>query len=254
VAAQPSAKTLPADRHARIVELMQQNGLASVEALADTLGVSLATVRRDLNQLENQGLLNRVHGGASLGVTSFASRSQSHVAEKTRIAVAAAAMCTSGEALAFDGGTTVLAVVSHLQASDVAIVTNSVDVVVGAQGRPGVRVIVSGGTYDPVTHAMYGSLTEAFYREHRVDRLFIGAGSLSAEGLRDSNVDAVAAKRGAIHAAREVVVVADSSKFGLNALALVAAWDQIDWLISDACSDPAVVAAAERSGVQVLTA
>jgi DeoR/GlpR family transcriptional regulator of sugar metabolism len=251
---QEEPRALPADRQVQIVDLINESGVVSVEALASRLGVSLATIRRDLQHLGNQGVLNRVHGGASIGVMPFASRAQAQVPEKTRIANLAASLPQPGESIAFEGGTTVLAVMSHVQVTGVAVVTNSIDVVMAAQGRPGMRVIVSGGTYDPGTHSMYGQLTESFFRDHRVDRLFIGAGSLGPEGLRDSNMDAIAAKRAAIESAREVVVVADSSKFQLNALALVCSWDRVQRLVTDRGADVATLAALRETGVEVLIA
>ena len=123
-----------------------------------------------------------------------------------------------------------------------------------AQGRPCMRAIVSGDTYDSVTHSMYGALTESFYREYRVDRLFIGAGSLSTDGVRDSNIDAIPAKRAAIESAREVVVVADSAKFRLNALGLVAPWEQVHSLVTDRAADAETLAVIRRAGVKVFTA
>jgi DeoR/GlpR family transcriptional regulator of sugar metabolism len=226
---------MPADRHSRILQRLEDDGTARVEELAADLGVSVATIRRDLQHLENQGLLSRVFGGA-MGVpdTAFAPRAQARVSDKGRIAKQAGALVSAGETIALETGTTVLAVATALQAPGVAIVTNSVDVLLATQRRTDMRVVVTGGTFDPNTRCMYGGLPEAFYANHHVDKLFIGAGSLDVDGLRDSNIDALAAKRAAISAAHEVIVVADSSKFQFNALTLVSAWDRIATLVTDA--------------------
>ncbi|MCW2953839.1 MAG: DeoR/GlpR transcriptional regulator [Conexibacter sp.] len=226
-----------------------------VESLVETLGVSTATVRRDLQQLDNQGLLTRVFGGARLVTeTSFAPRAQAHVTEKARIAKRAAALVAPGETIAMETGTTVLAVASGLDVSGLTVVTNSVDVLLATQPRTDIKVLLTGGAFEPTIRSLYGPLVERFYAEHQVDRLFIGAGSVSREGLRDSNIEAIGAKRAAIASARRTVVVADSSKFELTALTLVAPWSQITTLVTDAGAPEAELDAVRAAGVEVIVA
>lgn len=246
---------MPADRRSRIVEQIGEFGVARVEQLAAELGVSVATIRRDLQHLDSHGILSRVHGGAVVtGDTSFSRRERTRVVEKGRIAAAAARLVKPGDAIALDTGTTVLAVTPHLQVQGLSIVTNSVDVLVATRGLAGVRLVLTGGTFDPGSHSMYGNLTERFYAEHHVDKVFIGAGSASAEGLRDSNIDALAAKRAAIRAATEVIALVDSSKFRMNALGFLCDWGAITTLVTDTEAPEAIVEDIRRAGVQVVEA
>jgi DeoR/GlpR family transcriptional regulator of sugar metabolism len=213
----------------------------------------VATIRRDLQYLDKHGLLNRVHGGATPSpVVAFGPRSQAYVEEKARIARVAADLLCPGDTVAFETGTTVLAVMQNVQVAGLSIVTNSVDVVLAAQGRNDARLVVTGGTFDPYSHAMYGALTEQFYAEHQVDKLVIGAGSVNSDGLRDSNIDALAAKRAAIAAAHQVVLVADSSKFGLTALALVCDWSPIGTLVTDTGAPADVLDSIRDAGTTVI--
>lgn len=230
-------------------------GTVRVEDLVGELGVSIATVRRDLQHLENQGLLSRVFGGAKLAAeTSFAPRAQAHVMEKHRIAERAAERVSAGETVALETGTTVLAVAGLLDVSGLAVVTNSVDVLLSAQARSGTKILLTGGAFDANSRSMYGPLVERFYTEHQVDRLFIGAGSISDEGIRDSNIDALGAKRAAISAARDIVVVADSSKFRRTALAQVAAWSEISTFVTDSGAPAEVLERIRAAGVEVVVA
>lgn len=248
-------KSLPAERRSRILEHVAEFGTARVDQLAADLSVSIATIRRDLQYLDEHGLLNRVHGGATPSpAVAFAPRSHAQVDEKTRIARVAAELLRTGETVAFETGTTVLAVMQNIQVQGLSIVTNSVDVVLAAQGRNDARLVVTGGTFDPHSHSMYGGLTERFYADHQVDKLVIGAGSVNSDGLRDSNIDALAAKRAAIAAAHQVVLVADSSKFQLTALALVCSWNEIDTLVTDAGAPADVLDAVRSAGTTVIVA
>jgi DeoR/GlpR family transcriptional regulator of sugar metabolism len=248
------SSTLADDRLSGILERLAAAGSVRVDELVDDLGVSVATVRRDLQQLENQGLLVRVFGGAKLAAdTAFAPRAQAHVMEKRRIAERAAHLVGDGETIALETGTTVLAVASVLDAPGVSIVTNSIDVPLAAR-RPDVRVVVTGGTFEPDVRSMSGPLVERFYADHKVDMLFIGAGSLGEDALRDSNLGALGAKRAAIAAARRVTVVADSSKFRRTALAVVAPWSDITTLVTDGGAPPAALDAIREAGVEVLVA
>jgi DeoR/GlpR family transcriptional regulator of sugar metabolism len=211
-------------------------------------------VRRDLQRLETEGRLDRVFGGAKLPAeTSFAPRARARVQQKRRIAARAAALARPGETIALETGTTVLAVAAALQAPNLAIVTNSIDVL-ATQLRSDLRVVITGGAFDPNIRSLHGPLVERFYADHHVDRLFIGAGSMDETGLRDSNLEALEAKRAAIRASRETVVVADSAKFELNALALVAPWSDITTFVTDAEAPEAALQAIAAQGVEVLVA
>jgi DeoR/GlpR family transcriptional regulator of sugar metabolism len=248
---------LAAERHAAILERVREGDVVRVEALADELGVSVATVRRDLKQLETQGVVNRLFGGASAVAPelSFTPRSQSNVSEKARIARVAAALVHSGETVALDTGTTVVAVASALRTTpNVAVVTNSTDAMLAMQGVPDQRLVLTGGIFDPVTRSLHGPLVQSFYSDYQADKLFIGAGSVSVAGLRDSNLAAFPAKRAAIAAATQTIVVADSSKFRRSALALVIDWTRVGVLVTDDRAPSEPLEEIRAQGVEVILA
>jgi DeoR/GlpR family transcriptional regulator of sugar metabolism len=242
-------------RHRRLIELLEREESVHAADLAARLDVSVATVRRDLQHLDRAGHVDRVLGGAKVAAeTAWAPRAQSHLREKRRIGEAAAKLAAPGETIALETGTTVLAVATALATPGLTLVTNSVDVLIATQRNRDVRVVLSGGAFDPVIRALHGPIVERFYAEHRVDRLFLGAGSLDAEGVRDSFLEAIGGKRAAIAAAHTTVVVADSSKFVHSALVNLTGWSAVATLVTDDGAPAAVLDAIREQGVEVITA
>jgi DeoR/GlpR family transcriptional regulator of sugar metabolism len=250
-------RPLQAERHTAILEALRETKVVRVEELATELGVSVATVRRDLKQLGSQGAVNRLFGGAT-GPSpdlSFAPRSQTRVAEKARIAQLAITLIRQGDAVALDTGTTVTAVASSLRdAVQVTVLTNSVEVMLALQASSSIGLMMSGGMFDAVTRSLQGPLVESFYAESRADTFIMGAGSLSPEGVRDSHVLAFPGKRAALRAADRTIVVADSSKFSRSAVGQVADWAEVAVLITDTAAPADALAAIRAQGVQVLQA
>jgi DeoR/GlpR family transcriptional regulator of sugar metabolism len=242
-------------RHRRLIELLEREESVHAADLAARLDVSVATVRRDLQHLDRAGHVDRVLGGAKVAAeTAWAPRAQSHLREKRRIGEAAAKLAAPGDTIALETGTTVLAVATALGTPGLTLVTNSVDVLIATQRNRDVRVVLSGGAFDPVIRALHGPIVERFYAEHRVDRLFLGAGSLDAEGVRDSFLEAIGGKRAAIAAAHTTVVVADSSKFVHSALVNLTGWSAVATLVTDDGAPAAVLDAIREQGVEVITA
>jgi DeoR/GlpR family transcriptional regulator of sugar metabolism len=244
-------------RQERIVVLAREQGFASVGRLAEELGVSESTIRRELHELREQGLLNRVFGGAlpNSDDLSFTPRTYAFVEEKRRIGQRAAELVSPGDTLILETGTTVLAVADALHTvPNIDIVTSSIDVVVNLQSAANARIVLAGGTFDRHTHTLLGPETERFYADARADKLFIGVGSISSEGLRDSNINAFAVKRAAISAAACVIVVADHSKFSRGALATVADWQQVDVLVTDTAAPANQLANIEKFDVRIIRA
>ena len=252
----PRADTIAAERHSRLVRRLREKGIVRVDSLSREFAVSPATIRRDLLQLEREGLATRVFGGAvPSDDLAYVARTQVHTEQKQRIADRAAALVSPGETIALDPGTTVVAVAERLRvAGALTVATNSVAALLVLEGAPEITTIVTGGVFDSVTRSLSGPLVERFYETHRVDKLFIGAGSVGADGLRDSNVAALGAKRAAIASAVQTIVVADHSKFERNALVLVADWSAVTALVTDREPPPDILAIATAHGVQVWVA
>ncbi len=238
---------LPASgRQARLLERIQSRAYAETQDLSAFLGVSDATVRRDLVDLEARGLIRRTHGGAmpiAQITTDFpnAERMGRNIAEKVRIAKAAAGLVLDGDAVFLDAGTTTLQVASQLvHRNALTFVTNGTDIFGCLAGAGVERLFVTGGEYNDVNHSLTGALAADSIRRFNVDKLFL---SVSAVDLRRGQIaishPALAeAQRAMIEIAQEVIVVADHSKFTRNALTVVASLEAVSWIVTDtACRD-----------------
>lgn len=221
-----------------------------MEALSKALGVSPATVRRDLTELEKRGLIRRTHGGAlPLSGTSFeptvGQKSTEQVEEKRRIGKVAASLVRDGETIILDAGTTTLEIARALSGRrDLTVVTNSLSIAAELANLEGVHVILTGGDLRKNTMALVGPAAEGFLRTITADRVFLGINGISPErGLTTPNLLEAATKRAMVRAASEVVVVADHSKLGRVTFAHVADLHHIDRLV---CDEPAGELAAEQ--------
>lgn len=252
----PRSGSLAAERHSNVLRQIREDGVVRVDQLARVMDVSVATVRRDLRQLEDRGLVTRVFGGAVIPEDlSYVPRAQAQVDDKRRIADRAASLVSPGETVALDTGTTVVAVAAQLRTiKGIVVATNSIDALLEFDGAAEVTALSIGGVFEYVTRSLSGPIVEAFYRTHRVDKFFIGAGSIGPDGLRDSNVSALEAKRAAISAASQTIVVADHTKFGRSALVLVADWPSVKVLVTDRDAPAEVVEAVRARGVEVILA
>jgi len=247
-------------RREHLRRIVRSSGAVRVEDLRLALGVSLATIRRDLDELQQSGVLRRVHGGAvAVDVrpieARFEAKAATHADEKERIAARAARLVEPGEALYLDSGSTCLELARLLaERADVIVVTNSLPVVVELAGR-GPRVIVVGGELRPLSQAMVGPLSRPLLDQVYVDRAFLGTFGLSLDaGLTTTDPAEALTKESVLGRARQVVLLADRSKLGTRAFAHAGRLDQVDVLVTDVELDEHAAAAFERAGVEVLVA
>ncbi|CAN5785165.1 DeoR/GlpR family DNA-binding transcription regulator [soil metagenome] len=239
---------------------MQSHGAARVEDLSTALGVSVATVRRDLDELQENGVLRRVHGGA-VAVDKrrvegrFEAKAGAHAEEKRRIADCAARLVEPGESVYLDSGSTCLELARLLaERGDLTVVTNSLPAAVELSGR-GPRVVVIGGELRPLSQALVGPLSRPLLDHVYVDRAFMGTFGLSLEaGLTTTDPSEALTKEAILGRARQVVLLADRSKLGTRAFAHAGRLDQVTVLITDQPLDDQAAAAFERAGVEVLVA
>jgi DeoR family fructose operon transcriptional repressor len=251
------------ERQQTIATLAGQRGRLSVSELAVEFGVTTETVRRDLAALERLGLLRRVHGGAvpmtALTVVEpgVAEREATRSAVKDRIARAAVEFVPpEGGSLLLDAGTTTGRLVGLLPLDrDLVVVTNAVPAAMRLTSLPGVRLMLLGGQVRGTTLAAVGALAVQALAEIKVDVAFIGTNALSADhGLTTPDPDEAAVKRAMIAASRRTVVLADSSKLGHDQLVRFGEVDRVDTLVTDDDVEPAMVAAFEERGVDVVIA
>ncbi len=247
------------DRLGVILDRLNSHGTVGVTELAADLGVSLASVRRDLELLEDQHLLNRTHGGAvSTGVLyelPMRYRGGRHQEEKRRIAKAAAALVTDGVvSVALSGGTTTTEVARVLATrSGLKIVTNAINIASELAPRPQIGLVVCGGSARPESHELVGPLAEEMLSRLNVDIAFVGVDGITADaGLTTHHEVEAATNRAMIRIASRVVVVTDGSKLGRRAFAAIAGLDEVDDLITDAGADPDECRRIEEADVRVV--
>lgn len=232
------------ERHARLLGLLRTEIFADIQALKDALGVSIATIRRDLSELEGRGLLKRTHGGALVSnqVTRdniVSVREMANAEEKSRIAAAAAKLVVDGDAVMIDGGTTSLLVAERLAAnSTLTFVTNGIDVLTTLTAARVSKLHFIGGEYLDINHSFGGPLAAEQVRRFNVDKVFLSVSSVDhRRGLIcTASPQAACVQQAMIDIAQMSVVVADHSKFSRTALAVIAPLERVDYVVTDSAS------------------
>jgi len=228
-------------RQLQLLQELRQRHSASVEALAERLGVTLQTVRRDVQRLAEQGLVTRFHGGVRMpGSTvenlAHTQREILNAEGKARIARAVAAQVPQGCSLILNIGTTTEAIARALmQHRGLRVITNNLNVAAILCGNPDCEVIVAGGVVRARDRAIVGEAAVDFMRQFRVDIAVIGISGIESDGtLRDYDLREVKVAQTIIAQAREVWLAADHSKFNRPAMVQLAQLSQIDRLFTDA--------------------
>ncbi len=248
-----------AERLSAILEELSTDGTVGVTELVDRLGVSAATVRRDLELLEEQKLLTRTHGGAvAQGVLyelPLRYKTARHQDEKRRIAMAAAERVTDGLAVGLTGGTTSTEVARQIiDRERLTVVTNALNIASELAIRPNLKLVVTGGYARPESYELVGPLAEQSLAGLNLDIVFLGTDGISPDtGLTTHHEVEAHTDRALIERARRVVVVADSSKIGKTAFAQICTIDRVDELITDRDADPEILTELREAGVDVTT-
>lgn len=220
------------------MELVRRDGFASLPALAERLEVSESTVRRDLMQLERDGLTRRTHGGAfyagpSPHLSHFRNRQTAEWSKKRAIAHAAESLVPGNGALLLDGGTTTYELARLLANRPLQVVTNSLPVANLFSSRPEVDLILIGGYLKSTSGVMVGAYAEEMLGSLRVQAAVISAAGVTESGLYNTNHMIASTQQAMIRAADEVILVADSTKLGRQSIAKVCGLDQIDHFVVD---------------------
>jgi DeoR/GlpR family transcriptional regulator of sugar metabolism len=253
----PGVKVLAAERRQAIANLIRQRSSVRVEDLCARFGTSASTIRRDLEYLERRGTLKRMYGGAMVADgEALASDRESTPPSlaKSRIGAAAAALIAEGETVFLGPGTTTLAVARHLAPrSNVTVVTNALSVATYLTDRSQLSVIVTGGQVERPQTALLGHLAELTLGELRADRAIIGVGGIHVpDGLTGDSLPGVQFVRSVIELMPELVIVADSSKWGRIGPAFLAALEAIDVIVTDLDAPPAMVWDLTQLGIQII--
>jgi len=255
----PEPGLLVGERRHRIVDLLNEHGRVTVEALASRFVTSAVTIRNDLAALEAAGVLERTHGGALLRRDDedqpIAVKRTLHHAEKVRIAKAAASLIQDGETVILDSGTTTAEIAKQIRKLDVRsinVITNALNVAMLLTEAPSVRLIMPGGILRPESNSLSGHMAEEALANLQADRLFLGADGLDPErGVMTPHLPEANLNAKMIAISRQVIAVADSSKLMRRNISLIARVEQLHMLITDSGANPAVVAELERRGVEV---
>ncbi|WP_018222041.1 DeoR/GlpR family DNA-binding transcription regulator [Salinispora pacifica] len=245
------------DRHRQITDAVRRAGRLSVAELAERTGTSEMTVRRDLELLAEQGLLERYRGGARSVLLRgdeppFALRASEGAEVKQRIAAAVAEMIADGEAIVIDAGTTCLVVARALARRRLTVMPLSLHATNALVGAPQLRLLLPGGEPRPGELALTGPLAEASLATLRFDTAVIGCCGLTAtNGLTAYDLADAAIKRAAIASAHRVIVVAEAAKLSRTALALVAPAAALHAVVTTADAPDEEVDALKALGVAV---
>lgn len=251
----------PDDRRKRIAELVHQSSKVAVEELADMLGISRETVRRDLTLLSDQGVLRKIHGGATTAQTAsespLAERRAAARAEKVMIGRTAAALFKAGDSLLIDSGTTTIYFAEQLaKRGPFTVITNSTLVAQELWTSPQRSSIhLLGGSYNGDGYEILGPQVVDQIQKVHADHAVLTVGAIDPSGrFMDFNGDEAYVARAMISSARHVTVLADASKLGRHALFQVCGPESIDRLVTDRAPEPMVASVLRASGVEIIVA
>lgn len=239
-----------------ILEQVGSAGRVDVAALAERLGVSGATVRRDLQALSRSQLLVRTHGGAVSQAAEDEVPAQVKAVlrqpEKRRIARAAAALVSEGAVVGLTGGSTTLELARVLkERRGLTVVTNSIDVASELAGRPGIRLVMIGGIVRR-SRELVGPAAETMLANYHLDLAFIGVDGLSAEGCTTYDEMEATTDAAFLAQARRRLVVADSSKIGRVTFARISPLSGLTDLVTDRGAAPEALEPVRQAGVAVI--
>lgn len=247
------------ERQLRVRELINTEEFLSLDEIAKRLGASRSSVRRDLMELEELGVLRRVHGGAiSLShrderqnpVPSMVDSSD----EKARIGRTAAALVADGQTVILGGGSSVAEVAHSLLNRAIQIITNSIPVAQTFVECRQTEVTLTGGYLYPRTGVQLGPICEQMLRSVSADILIMGIHGITSLGISDTNPLIVESIRAMMKAAAQVVIVADKTKFGRDAMVHVAELAEVDMVVTESGVEPEFVSMLEHSGVRCVLA
>ena len=250
-------------RHAAILQRLREAGSASVEELCAELGVSVHTIRRDLEDLHDRGVLRRVHGGAAQleplfyepfrADRSFQEQMESFADEKRRIAKAAAALVNEGDVVAMTAGTTTTETIRCLPMNrGLTVVTNTVNVAMELCKRKDIEVFVTGGHLRGTWFSLVGPTAIESINKVFIDTLFIGLHGIDDKrGLTCIDPDEAELNKAMVQQARRKGVVADSSNFGVVEKWLIAPTAAVDVIVTDTGVTEEKVAPFRKRGIAV---
>jgi DeoR family transcriptional regulator of aga operon len=254
-------------RSEQIIKFLLRVGTATIEEILAEVGSSAPSIRRDLARLEGRGLILRTHGGATLVEpllyepfrydSSFLAREQRFASEKRRIGLAAAELIQPNETVGLTAGTTTTHIGRSLRHRDkIHIITNAINIGMELCNQPGIRTYLTGGVVPWAwTFALTGNAALTFLDDVYLDKVFLSVTGLDAErGATTLETDEALLYRKMLRQAKQVIVVADSSKLGKVSPAFICPVSEINILITNAGVAEETLAPFERQGIRILRA
>ena len=252
---------LTAERRQRIVEVVETRRSVSVSELCKMMSVSDMTIRRDLKVLSDEGILERVHGGAlardgAPKELPYLIRATEFINRKVAIGRRAAELISEGSSIALDIGTTTLELAKVMaRVPNLTVVTASLPVAEVLKNSPNIRLILTGGLLRFEEFSLVGEFAERTFRDFRIDRAFVGAGGIDLQrGLTDYDQADIQVKKELISNSDQVTVLADSSKFSRTFPKAFAPLSQVDTLVTDGDAPEEGLKMLTSMGIEVILA
>lgn len=251
---------IPAQRQHLILERLERQSMVRVADLSREFGVTTETIRRDLEQLSEEGLVSRTHGGAVATEAlhhdrPYRDRSTHRLEEKRAISRAVVGEIQPGEILGLDASSTCTVLADLLPDVAITVVTNSTAIIQALSSRPNMTVIATGGVLDPQTMAFTGTIAEATIQRFTFDRLFISCRGIDPKrGVGEASDELARLKQRMIEAASTVYVLADHTKFERRPAFLCADWSEVDRLITNQGAPQQTLDAIARGRTRVTAA
>ncbi|MCP8893868.1 DeoR/GlpR family DNA-binding transcription regulator [Shinella daejeonensis] len=250
----------PEERRRSIMDLLMEAGSASVEDMANRFGVSRMTIHRDLDDLEQAGLLRKVHGGASIESSpqfesDFRYRERIAQAEKSAIAARAAELVEPGQTVILDDSSTAGAMAPLLlDIRPLTVITNNLSAIVTLSGVPGVTLIALGGQFNKKFNGFFGIVTEEALKSLRADTAFLSTSAIEDARAFHQDQEVIQIKRQMLRSARRRYLLADREKFGRQALHFFTGLDAFDAVLTGGTVSPAAREALAEAGIALMTA
>ncbi len=254
---------LDRERQAAIQRILAADGFASIHDIAETVKTSLATVRRDLAKMEEQGIIRRVRGGAELlkqegektpfaGELPFEYRKGLMSEKKRLIAKKAASLCEEGETIIIDGGSTTFHMAEYLRSARLQIITNSFAMAEFLIRNSDNKVIIPGGMVYPESQLILDPFEHSVLKNYYASKAFMGVGGIDELGATNTNMLIIRMEREMIEHSKQVIILADSSKFSKRGTLMLCGFERISMIITDQGIPEESRVMLEKKGVQVL--
>lgn len=247
------------ERDQKILQLIKNNSTVRVSELSERFGVSEATIRRDLDRLQESGKIRRFHGGAIFAENAapeppVVHRAEEQASEKKRIGEAAAKLVEEGDTLFIGSGTTTECLALDLRGrQNITVITNSLIIVNHLAQEEGISVIATGGVLRTSEYSFIGHLTEHALQELRPNKVFMGIRAINlGRGLTNDYMPEVSTDRVIIRSGPEVILLADHTKFGKVSTAFVAPLTVVHKIITDSGTPKTTIAALQEEGIEVI--